>query len=432
MTAATAETAERRSYCDYRRSVRDRTSFKGPRIRMKFIDLETQQKRIGTSLDRRIRQVLDHGQYINGPEVNELEEALAGYIGVKHAVGCASGTDALLMSLMAYGVGPGDIVFTTPFTFIATAEVISLLGAIPVFVDINPETFNLNPAELERAIHALETDDSSLHPLPSCRGSLPEGKRPLVPKGVIAVDLFGLPADYDAITTIAREHGLFLIEDAAQSFGAEYKSRKSCSLADVACTSFFPSKPLGCYGDGGMCFTNDEMLAHILRSLRMHGMGDDRYQNVRIGINGRLDTIQAAVLLAKFEIFSDEVRLRREAAAQYSRAFARGPSGPSGLAFQAIPPGRESIWAQYSILARDLQHRNLILKALIEAEIPSAVYYPIPLHLQQAFGWLGYAKGDFPVSEAHADRIFSIPIHPYLGGEAQQQIVETICSVCDF
>lgn len=393
---------------------------------MKFVDLDAQQKRIRHRIEDRIRRVLDHGQYINGPEVEELEKTLADYTGVKHAIGCASGTDALLMALMACGVGPGDAVFTTPFTFFATAEVISLLGATPVFVDIDPMTFNLDPARIETAIRAVTAGDPSIHPLPSAGRPLTARGSALTPKGIIAVDLFGLPADYDAIGAVARKYGLFLIEDAAQSFGADVRGRKSCSLADISCTSFFPAKPLGCYGDGGMCFTGDDGLSRVLRSIRMHGMGDDRYNNVRIGINGRLDAIQAAVLLAKFEIFPEEVLLRRSAAARYRNAFARLFPGTSPLTFQECPSGFDSVWAQYSILAGDSNRRGTILGALGKAGVPTAIYYPIPLHLQKAFGALGYHRGNFPVSESCGDRIFSIPMHPYLHEEVQERIAEII------
>ena len=313
---------------------------------MDFIDLKTQQQRIKDKIDSRIQAVLAHGQYIMGPEVKELEERLADFVGVKHAVGCASGTDALLLALMAHNIGPGDAIFTTPFTFFATAEVISLLGAIPVFVDIDPRTFNLDPVKLEQAIVALKNGDPSIYPLP--RFFLrPQAKRSsseallqlrvfffgrfyselrtpnseLDPRGIIPVDLFGLPADYDRINAVAKEHNLFVIEDAAQSFGAEYHQRKACALSDPACTSFFPAKPLGAYGDGGMCFTNDDHLTEVLCSLRIHGQGRDKYENVRIGINGRLDTLQAAVLLAKFEIFPEEIDLRQQVAQRYSTCF---------------------------------------------------------------------------------------------------------------
>ncbi|MHC1727625.1 MAG: DegT/DnrJ/EryC1/StrS family aminotransferase [Syntrophobacteraceae bacterium] len=400
---------------------------------MKFIDLDAQQKRIKYSLDQRIQAVLNHGQYINGPEVVELETQLASYVGSKHAVGCASGTDALIMALMAYSVGPGDLIFTTPFTFIATAEVISLLGATPVFVDIDPDTFNVDPVKLENAIRAVLENDESARTLPSSTSPLTH--RPtsdaLRPKGIIAVDLFGLPADYDRINGIARKYGLFVIEDAAQSFGAEYHGKRCCSLADISCTSFFPAKPLGCYGDGGMCFTDSADIADALRSIRVHGMGSDKYENVRIGINGRLDTIQAAVLLAKFQVFEEEVRLRQEVAARYrSLIMGRLPDAPE-LILQQIPTGLLSVWAQYSILAANEGRRTAIQNTLKEHGIPTAIYYPKPLHLQQALAYLGYREGDFPVSENRAKHIFSIPMHAYLNKEEQKRIVDIICRACD-
>ena len=460
---------------------------------MHFIDLKTQQQRIKEKIDSRVQAVLAHGQYIMGPEVRELEGRLAGFVGTKYAVGCASGTDALLLALMAYGIGPGDAVFTTPFTFFATAEMISLLGATPIFVDIDPKTFNLDPAKLELAIQALISKDPAIYPLPrllspnseprtpnelsatpSALSSLPvtpnaeprtpnslgqEVPRPLplpsseallkrsapsamspstpnaerrtpnafslTPRGIIAVDLFGLPADYDSINSIAKQFNLFVIEDAAQSFGAEYNGRKACALSGVACTSFFPAKPLGAYGDGGMCFTDDEHITEVLHSLRVHGQGRDKYENVRIGINGRLDTLQAAILLAKFEIFPEEIELRQQVAQRYTELL----SLCSMLHAPCIPEGYKSVWAQYSILAKDETHRSLLLDRLQKASIPTAIYYPKPLHLQGAYAFLGYRAGDFPVSEEMANRIFSLPMHPYLGLEDQERIVKTLESV---
>jgi len=388
---------------------------------IKFIDLQAQQVRIKESIDQRIQRVLAHGQYINGPEVGELEARLASYAGIRNAVGCASGTDALLMALMAYGAGPGDAIFTTPFTFIATAEVIRLLGATPVFVDINSGSWNIDPAKLETAMQAVVENDPSLHPLP-----VTHHPSPLALRGIIAVDLFGLPADYDRIYAVARRHGLFLIEDAAQSFGGEYKKKKCCSLADIACTSFFPAKPLGCYGDGGMCFTDDDGLAEVLKSIRVHGMGKEKYDNVRVGLNGRLDTLQAAILLAKLEIFQEEVGLRQQAAMRYTDSLRNKLPGPLAPGLQVVPPGSRSVWAQYSILAQNSTSRKRILGSLKEAGIPTAVYYPVPLHLQTAFASLGYRRGDFRVSEEHAERIFSIPMHPYLNEDDQTRIVEII------
>jgi UDP-2-acetamido-2-deoxy-ribo-hexuluronate aminotransferase len=379
---------------------------------MQFIDLKEQQKRIRTKIDRNISAVLDHGQYILGPEVRELERQLAEYVGVKHALSCASGTDALLMALMAYDVGPGDAVFTTPFTFVATAEVISLLGATPIFVDIEPDTFNINPDCLTEAIAALEERNPGKYPLP-------DGFEKLTPRGIIPVDLFGQAADYDRINALAKDKGLFVIEDAAQSFGAEYKSKKACSLAHVAATSFFPAKPLGCYGDGGMVFTDDEKLANKLDSIRVHGKGTDKYDNIRIGINGRCDTLQAAILLAKFEIFPEEIILRQEAASRYNQLL--GASGK--ITCPVVRDGNLSAWAQYSLLIDD---RDAMLESLKAAQIPTAVYYPKPLHVQGAYAYLGYRPDDFPVSMKSASHIFSLPMHPYLSKQDQERIADVI------
>jgi len=304
---------------------------------LQFVDLAAQQKRIREQIEKNIRAVLDHGKYIMGPEIKALENCLADYVGVKHAIGCASGTDALLMALLAHQVGPGDAVFTSPFTFIATAEVISLLGATPVFVDIDSETFNIDPAKLDRAVSALISNDSDIHPLP-----ITNNPTHITAKGVIAVDIFGLPADYKRIESIARKHGLFVIEDAAQSFGAELSGKKACSFGNIACTSFFPAKPLGCYGDGGMCFTDDDELSEIMQSLRVHGKGHHKYDNVRIGMNGRLDTLQAGILLAKFDIFPEEIELRRQVAKRYASLLNPHPDIKS----PAVPQGCKSAWAE--------------------------------------------------------------------------------------
>jgi dTDP-4-amino-4,6-dideoxygalactose transaminase len=414
---------------------------------MDFIDLAAQQKRIKDKIDANIQKVLGHGNYIMGPEVKELEKRLAEYVGAKYAISCASGTDALLMALMAYEVGPDDAIFTTPFTFIATAEVISLLGATPVFVDIDPKTFNIDPAKLALAIKAVKANDPSLHPLPESKAYIPSiiGKAgnkkitsPLMgegqseggalrPRGVIAVDLFGLLADYESIEAIAQKNGLFVIEDAAQSFGAEYKGEKSCSFGNIACTSFFPAKPLGCYGDGGMCFTDDDQLAQAMNSIRIHGKGSDKYDNVRIGINGRLDTLQAAILLAKFDIFPEEIELRQQVARGYSKLLSK--------CLDLVPPfpfsnqiDQKSAWAQYSLLTESDNQRNEIMNKLKSAGIPTAIYYPKPLHLQTAFAHLRYKTGDFPISEDCARRIFSVPMHPYLTEQDQIKIAEAIKS----
>ena len=372
--------------------------------RLDFIDLKTQQQKILPALKERIQRVLEHGQYILGPEVTELEERLAAYVGVKHAVSCSSGTDALLMPLMAYQVGPGDAIFTTPFTFIATAEVIQLLGATPVFVDIDPKTFNILPAALEEAIVNL-------------------GKNPrtasLRPKGIIPVDLFGQPADYDEINALARRHGLFVLEDAAQSFGATYQGRRAGSLAEVAATSFFPAKPLGGYGDGGAVFTNDDALMEILKSIRVHGQGTNKYENVRLGLNGRLDTLQAAILLAKLEIFDQEIADRQKVAQRYGAGLRNLVEVPY------VAAACTSVWAQYSVLS---DRRAELQQKLQAAGIPSAVYYPLPLHLQGAFAHLGHQLGDFPSSEQAAARIFSLPMHPYLTEADQGLIIKVLSS----
>ncbi|MGD8944748.1 MAG: DegT/DnrJ/EryC1/StrS family aminotransferase [Desulfobacterales bacterium] len=383
---------------------------------MQFIDLAAQQDRIRDKLEEKIKSVLAHGKYIMGPEVAEIEKRLAGFVGTKHAISCSSGTDALLLALLAKRVGPGDAIFTSPFTFIATAEVISLLGATPVFVDIDPNTFNMDPKHLQKAISALEKQDPVIYPLPA-----KDTQAPLKPKGIIAVDIFGLPADYGEIEKIAAFADLFVIEDAAQSLGAEYAGRKACAFGDIACTSFFPAKPLGCYGDGGMCFSDDDGLAEVMLSLRVHGKGSHKYDNSRIGINGRLDTLQAAVLLAKLEIFPDEIERRQAVAGTYSEALAE-----SGLKVPAVPKGSKSAWAQYSILAEAEAKREELQARLKESDIPTAVYYPTPLHLQTVFAHLKYQSGNFPVSEYTSSRVFSLPMHPYLKADDQMKIAKIL------
>ncbi len=387
---------------------------------MQFIDLDAQQKRIRERLEKNIKAVLDHGQYIMGPEIQLLEERMADYVGVNSAVACASGTDALLLALMAYNVGAGDAIFTTPFTFVATGEVISLLGATPVFVDIDPQSFNIDPLRLEQAIAAIHSKNP-----PGCALPRSDGVGSLKPRGIIAVDLFGLPADYQQLKTIAEKNNLFIIEDAAQAFGAEYHGKKACALTEIGCTSFFPAKPLGCYGDGGMCFTDDQKLSEIIKSVRVHGKGADKYDNVRIGINGRMDTIQAAVLLSKFEIFPEEIELRQRVAERYRELLLNLDS----IKLPQVPEGVKSVWAQYSILAKDETHRSRLQAKLKEARIPTAIYYPKPLHLQTAYRSLGYAQGDFAVSEDCSRRILSLPMYPYLALDEQQQIASVIAQV---
>lgn len=352
---------------------------------IQFVDLKAQYRALERDIRAAIDTVLDHGQFIMGPEVGQLETRLAEYTGARHAITCSSGTDALLMALMAYGIGPGDAVFTTPFTFIATAEVVSLLGATPVFVDIDARTFNIDPDKLEEAVLAVEHEGT------------------LKPKGVIPVDLFGLPADYDRIMEIASTFGLFVLEDAAQSFGSTYKGRKACNLGHIAATSFFPAKPLGCYGDGGAVFTNDDEVAATLRSIRIHGKGTDKYDNIRIGLNARLDTLQAAILLPKLAAFPDELLARQRVADSYTEAL-------SGIVETPVTPDDcTSAWAQYSVMS---DVKASLQAALKESGIPTAVYYPKPLHQQSAYQHLAPVR--LEVAERTSGRIFSLPMHPYL------------------
>ncbi|MEM7253018.1 MAG: DegT/DnrJ/EryC1/StrS family aminotransferase [Pseudomonadota bacterium] len=364
-----------------------------------FVDLKAQFASLEPDIRAGIDQVLEHGQFIMGPEVRALEAALGQFAQVSHVVSCSSGTDALLLPLMAHGVGPGDAVFTTPFTFIATAEVISLLGATPVFVDIDPRTFNIDPAALAKAVEQTEAD----------------GK--LKPRGVIAVDLFGLPADYEPINTLAERHQLFVIEDAAQSFGALYHNRRAGALAHVASTSFFPAKPLGCYGDGGAVLTEDESLSEAMQSLRVHGKGRDKYDNVRIGMNARLDTLQAAILLPKLRVLAEEMERRQWVADQYTARLSDWVTTPM------VPDGYRSAWAQYSVLS---DQRDALQASLKERGVPTAVYYPTPLHLQSAFRDLGYQAGDFPHSERASKTIVSLPMHPYMDEATLTQITNAV------
>jgi UDP-2-acetamido-2-deoxy-ribo-hexuluronate aminotransferase len=359
---------------------------------MQFIDLQSQQARIRASLDRRIATVLDHGQYILGPEVSEMERVLADYVGVAHCVSAASGTDALLLALMALEVGPGDEVITTPFSFIATAEVIALLGATPVFVDVDARTYNLDTARIDAAITSRT-------------------------RAIMPVSLYGQCADMDAIATVAARHGIPVIEDAAQSFGATYKGRKSCGLSLVGCTSFFPSKPLGCYGDGGACFTDDQALATRLRELRNHGQ-DRRYHHPLIGINGRMDGLQAAVVLAKMEIFADEVAARARVGARYSDLLAG-----ARCVIPWIAPGNTSVYAQYTIQVED---RERVQKALGDADIPTAVHYPVTLDAQPALAGRSRTVGAIATAQSLARRVVSLPMHPYLDEEALIRVTTAV------
>ncbi len=363
---------------------------------MQFIDLKAQYCTLKDRIDTRIASVLNEGNFIMGPEVMELEKQLSEYTGVKHTISCANGTDALQLALMANGVGPGDVVFTTPFTFFATAETISLVGATPVFVDINPDTFNLDPDRLKEAIITNNAGTA---------------------KAVISVDLFGLPADYPRLETICRDHDLILIEDAAQGFGGAIDGRRAGSFGDVATTSFFPAKPLGCYGDGGAMFTDDDALADLLRSLRFHGKGEEKYDNVRVGLNSRLDTLQAAILIEKLAAFPKEAEARQKLADYYTGCLKGRFQTP------VVPKGYQSIWAQYSLIAKDGEERARFQSSCKSQGIPTMVYYPQPLHLLGAFEHMGYNIGDYPVSEDVASRIFSLPMHPYMKDETAEKVV---------
>ena len=368
---------------------------------MQFIDLKKQQKLIRENIDLRIKKILDKGIYIMGEEVYELEKKLAKYVGVKNCISCSSGTDALLIPLLAKGIGPGDAVLTTPFTYIATAEVISLLGATPVFVDIYEKTFNIDPLLIEDAI----------------KFSI---KNNLTPKAIIPVDLFGLPARYRLIDEIVENFGLFVIEDAAQGFGGMIRSKKVGSFGDVASTSFFPAKPLGCYGDGGAIFTDDDDLALKMKSIRVHGSGNDKYSNIRLGINGRLDTIQAAILLEKLSIFDEELKFRDKVAKYYSKNINENFKKPY------VPKGYESSWAQFSLIAKNKDHKIKIMKKMSDSGIPTMIYYKTPLHLQECFKKLKYKLGNFPVAEKISELIFSIPMHPYLKKTDQDSIIKIL------
>jgi UDP-2-acetamido-2-deoxy-ribo-hexuluronate aminotransferase len=361
---------------------------------MQFIDLKTQYRKLKSDIDSRIQTVLDHGQYILGPEVAELESRLASRTRSKHCITCASGTDALLLAMMALGIGPGDEVITSPFTFFATGEMIALLGAIPVFVDIDPETYNIDPAKIEAAITPRT-------------------------KAIMPVSLYGQCADFDPINAIAEKHGLAVIEDAAQSFGGTYKGRESGNLSTIGCTSFFPSKPLGCYGDGGALFTTEDNLGRRLLELRNHGQ-DRRYHHVAVGINGRLDTLQAAILLAKLDVFDDELASRQLAAAAYNEQLRDAVQIP------IVRDGYTSPYAQYTI---EVDDRDAVQQALRQTGIPTAVHYPVPLHLQPVFAHMNLNEGSFPHSERAGKRVLSLPMHPYLEPDQITQIAKAVRQV---
>ncbi|WP_312962831.1 DegT/DnrJ/EryC1/StrS family aminotransferase [Stutzerimonas nitrititolerans] len=357
-----------------------------------FIDLKTQQAHIKDKIDAGIQRVLAHGQYILGPEVAELEEKLAAFVGAKYCITCANGTDALQIAQMALGIGPGDEVITPGFTYIATAETVALLGAKPVYVDIDPRTYNLDPVLLEAAITPRT-------------------------KAIIPVSLYGQCADFDEINAIAGKYGIPVIEDAAQSFGASYKGKKSCNLTTIACTSFFPSKPLGCYGDGGAIFTNDDELAKVMRQIARHGQ-DRRYHHVRVGVNSRLDTLQAAILLPKLEIFAEEVERRQQVAASYNQLLkAAGIDSTPFIAAHNV-----SAWAQYTV---QVQNRGSVQAKLKEQGVPTAVHYPIPLNKQPA---VADSNACLPVGDAVAEKVISLPFHPYIRADDLERVVRALMS----
>ncbi len=375
---------------------------------MEFRDLKTQYKNLKAEIDERVLSVMERAQFISGPEVKELEQKLAEYVGVKHCITCANGTDALELVLLAWGIGKGDAVFVPTFSFMSTAEVVASVGAFPLFVDIDPDTFNIDPKKLEQAIIQAQN----------------EGKYNL--RAIIPVDLFGMPADYEAIAAIAKRYGLKVLEDGAQGFGGAINGKRACSFGDAATTSFFPAKPLGCYGDGGAMFTDDDELALLLRSLTVHGKGTEKYDNVRIGRNSRLDTLQAAVLITKLKAFDEyELGAVNRVAAEYTKRLKGIVKTP------AVPEGYLSSWAQYTILLENEEQRNGLQAKLKEKGIPSMIYYPRPLHLQTAFAFCGMKEGTCPVAEEASRCVLSLPMHPYLVSEEIKRVSDTVrISIC--
>jgi dTDP-4-amino-4,6-dideoxygalactose transaminase len=366
-----------------------------------FIDLAAQRRRIGKSIDDAVARVMGHCQFINGPEVTQLETALAAFSGAKHVVTCASGTDALLMVLMAKGVRAGDAVLCPSFTFSATGEAVALTGATPVFVDVDETTFNMDAASLERGIATAR-------------------KAGLKPVGVIPVDLFGQSADHDAVAGVAEAEGLFVLDDAAQGFGASYKGRKLGTFGLATATSFFPAKPLGCFGDGGAIFTDDADLAETLRSIRVHGQGADKYDNVRLGLTGRLDTLQAAILIEKLKIFADEIAARNRVAERYGRGLGNIVSVPR------LAAGCTSVWAQYTIRLPEGTDRDGFAAALKAQGIPTAIYYPKSMHQQTAYRDFPVADGGLPVSERLSEDVISLPMHAYLDEATQDRVIAAV------
>ena len=368
---------------------------------MQFIDLHRQYEEFQDRIRQQIEAVLEHKQFIQGPEVKELEQRLGSYTGRKYVKSCASGTDALTISLMALGVEKGDAVFVPSFTFFASAESIVLAGGTPVFVDCREDTFNMSPDSLIEAISVIKRDGE------------------LKPKGIVAVDLFGQPAEFGRICTIARENGLFVLEDGAQGFGGGIRGQKACSFGDISATSFYPAKPLGCYGDGGAVFTDREDLAEALDSIRIHGQGRNKYDNIRIGLNSRLDTLQAAVLLVKLDYFERELTLREQAAKKYTQQL------KDAIEVPAVLNGYTSSWAQYTLKAKNFEERESILHALDQNGIPTAVFYPTPIHKTHAFTDHLFRSRSLAVTENISKRVFSIPMHPYLSGDE----ISRICSI---
>ncbi|KZD20582.1 DegT/DnrJ/EryC1/StrS family aminotransferase [Tardiphaga robiniae] len=366
-----------------------------------FIDLNAQRQRLGTSIDEAVTRVLNHCQFINGPEVAKLEAELAKYCGAKHVISCASGTDALMMVLMAKKIGPGDAVLCPSFTFCATGEAVALVGASPVFVEVDEVTFNISPESVKRGIATAK-------------------KAGLKPRAIIPVDLFGQPADLDAINAIAEAEGLFVLEDAAQAFGATYKGKRIGTSALATTTSFFPAKPLGCFGDGGAIFTDDDQLAEDLRSIRIHGQGSDKYDNVRLGITGRLDTIQAAVLLEKLKIFDDEIAARNKVADRYARSLGNLVTVPR------VAEGNTSIWACYVIRLPKGTDRDAFANALKAQGVPTAIYYAKSMHMQTAYRDYPVVDGGLPVCEALSADVISLPVHAYLDEATQDRVIQAV------
>lgn len=366
--------------------------------RLPFVDLQAQRRRIGPRLDEALARVLAHGQFILGPEVRELESQLARFSCVKHCISCANGTDALLLPLMAWGIGPGDAVLVPSFTFVASAEVVVLAGATPVFVDVARDSFNMTAESLELGVRAAR-------------------EAGLTPRVAMPVDLFGQPVDFAELEPVCRKHGLRILSDAAQSYGGGQGNRRVGALAPVTSTSFFPSKPLGTYGDGGAIFTDDDELNDLLRSIRMHGQGIDKYHNARIGLNSRLDTMQAAVLIEKLAILEDEIAVRDRIARRYSEALTQVCEVPR------IAAGNASAWAQYTIL---IENRDGVAKTLDAKGIPTAIYYPIPLHRQEGYRHFPVAKGGLAVSEELARLVLSLPMHPYLEPADQDRVIQSV------